>query len=109
MAKRRKLDPNRFKKDDEKGLFSFDPIRRRVLLWGVIAGASGGFFMLRPEVVSQLLGVFIVVLVSNYHINKAARRIPRWHATILSFAGVIVSMFSVILVGNLLIATLQAG
>lgn len=104
MAKRRKLDPNRFQKTDNKSLFSFDPVRRDVLKWGAIAGAAGGFFFLYQNLIAQILGVFVIVLVSNYHISKASRRIPRWHATIVSFIGVTVALFSVIIAGTIIIA-----
>ena len=109
MAKRRRLDPNRFKKQDDKGLFSFDPVRKNLFKWGIIAGAAGGLFMLSPGWIWQIVGVFTVVLISNHHINKAAQRIPRWHATIVSFLGVMLALFGVIALGNLLIAYLQTG
>ena len=107
MAKRRKLDQNRFRKKDEHGIFSFDPIRRDLFKWGIIAGAIGGALMLNPGTIWQIAGVFAVVLISNYHINKAARRIPRWHAVVVSFLAVILSMFGVILLGSLLFAYTQ--
>ena len=103
------MDPNRFKKQDDKGLFSFDPVRRNLFKWGIIAGAAGGLFMLWQDWIWQIVGVFTVVLISNHHINKAAQRIPRWHATIISFLGVMVALFSVIAIGNLLTAYLQSG
>ncbi len=109
MAKRRKLDPNRFKQEDENGMFSFDPIRRDVFKWGLIAGAIGGGLMLNPSLFWQILGVLAVVLISNHHINKAARRIPRWHAVINSFLGVMLAMFGVIFLGSLLIAYVKTG
>jgi hypothetical protein len=109
LAKRKKLDPNRFRKEDDKGLFSFDPIRRSAFTWGLIAGGAGGLFMLQPEIVWQIVGVFAVVLISNYHINKAARRIPRWHATVISFLGVMLAMFGVIILGTIVLAYVRAG
>lgn len=112
MAKKRrrpKLDPNRFVKQDDKSLFSFDPLRRQTFMWGAVAGATGGFFMLRPEIVWQIVGVAAVVFISNYHISKAAQRIPRWHATIISFLGVIVAMFGVIIIGTIVFAYVDAG
>jgi hypothetical protein len=107
--KRRKIDPNRFLKKDDKGVFSFDPVRRDVFKWGVFAGAVGGFLMLRPEIFWQIIGVFAVVFISNYHIAKASRRIPRWHATVVSFLGVMIAMFGVIILGTIILAYLQAG
>lgn len=104
LAKRRKLDPNRFQKTDDKGLFSFDPVRRNVLKWGLIAGAAGGFFFLYQSLIAQIVGIFVIVFVSNYHISKASHRIPRWHATIVSFIGVTIALFGVIIVGTLIIA-----
>jgi hypothetical protein len=109
VARKRRLDPKRFQPKDDKGLFSFDPIRRYVFKWGLIAGATGGLFMLRSEFVWQLIGVFAVVFISNYHINKAAQRIPRWHATIVSFIGVLIGMFGVILLGSVIMVYLQTG
>lgn len=109
MAKRRRINPNRFKQQDDKGLFSFDPIRRRLFKWGMIAGAAGGFFMLRPEIVWQIVGVFIVVLISNYHINRASRQIPRWQATIISFLGAMAAIMLVVFVGTVAITYLGRG
>jgi hypothetical protein len=110
LSKRRRLDPKRFQqKDDDKGLFSFDPIRRYVFRWGLIAGAAGGIFMIRSEFFWQLIGVFAVVFISNYHINKASQRIPRWHATIVSFIGVVIGMFGIILLGSVVLTYFQAG
>jgi hypothetical protein len=45
-----------------------------------------------------------VVFVSNYHIGRAARRIPRWQATVLSFAGVLAALMVVTVVGTLVLA-----
>ncbi len=104
MAKKRKLDPNRFQQQAEGGLFSFDPARRQVLLWGLIAGAIGAFFMIQTQLWWQIVGVLVVVFVSNYHIGRAARRIPRWQATVLSFAGVLVALMVVTVVGTLVLA-----
>ena len=109
MAKRKRLDPNRFQQKDDKGLFTFDPLRRRVFVWGLVAGASGGICMLRTELFWQVLGVFLVVMISNYHINKASRQIPRLHATVWAFAGVLPAMFGVIMTGTIFIAFLQVG
>lgn len=107
--KRSKLDPNRFQQQDDGRLFSFDPIRRDLFKWGLIAGAAGGLFMMRPEILWQIVGVAAVVFISNYHINKASRRIPRWHATIIAFIGVFIAMFGVIIAGTIIISYLQAG
>ena len=107
MTKKRKFDPNRFQQQDSSSLFSFDPIRRDVLKWGAIAGACGGFLMIQPQVVWQIIGVFIIVFGANYHISKASHRIPRWQATVISFIGVIAAMFGVIIVGTIIMAYYQ--
>jgi len=100
------MNPNRFKQQENATLFTLsDPIRRNVLIWGLIAGAAGGFFMLQQQVLWQIIGVFTAVFISNYHITRAARRIPRWHAAVLSFIGMAVAMFSVLIVGSAIIAT----
>lgn len=104
MAKKRKVNPNRFQKQDQASLFSFDPIRRDLLKWGFIAGAVGGLFMLQQGLLWQIVGVFAIVFISNHHISRAARRIPRWHAAIISFLGMMVAVFAVILVGTTLLA-----
>ena len=104
MAKKRKVNPNRFQKQDEQSLFAFDPVHRDVLKWGAIAGASGGLFMLQEGLLWQIVGVFAVVFISNYHISRAARRIPRWHATVISFVGVMVAIFGVIIIGTIVLA-----
>jgi hypothetical protein len=102
VAKKRKTNPNRFQKQDEQRLFTFDPVRRNVLLWGVATGAVGGLFMLQQGLLWQLVGVFAIVFISNYHISRAARRIPRWHAAIFSFVGMMVAVFAIVLVGTTL-------
>jgi len=105
-----KLDPNRFQKQDDNSLFSFDPIRRDTFKWGLFAGGTGGLFMLSTDtIIWPIVGVAFVVFVTNYHINKAARSIPRLHATVMSFLGVMVAMFGVIVIGTVVIAFLQAG
>lgn len=109
MAKRRRIDPNRFQKQDEQKLFALDPIRRDVILWGLIAGAAGGFFMLQPQIVWQIVGVFTAVFISNYRISRAARRIPRWHAAVLSFIGMAIAMFSMLIIGSAIGAFYQTG
>jgi hypothetical protein len=103
MAKRRKLNPKRFQKKNDQGLFSFDPIRRNLMKWGAFAGIAGGFLILFDGVVWQIVGVFTVVIVVNYHISKASRGIPRLHATVNSFIGVVVGLFGVILLGTLIL------
>jgi hypothetical protein len=75
----------------------------------LIAGLSGGLFMLQQQLLWQVMGIFAVVFISNHHINKAARRIPRWHATILSFAAVTVAMFGVIIIGTIIMAYYGLG
>ena len=111
MAKKRKkkLNPNRFQQQDDKGIFSFDPVRRNLFIWGLVAGGTGGFFMLRQDtIIWPIVGVFAVVFIANYQINKAARRIPRFQATIISFAGVMIAMFGVIVLGTVILAFFQA-
>ena len=109
MARKRRQNPNRFQKQDDKSLFSFDPLRRTALMWGLVAGVVGGLCMLRPEFFWQIVGVFLVVGVSNYHISRASRHMPRLHVTIWTFAGVMVAMFSVIMVGTIILAFMRAG
>jgi hypothetical protein len=113
--KRHKIDPNRFKKSkprqvptDNKGMFAFDPIRRDVMMWGFIAGAAGGAVLLIEQLFAQIAGVFIVVLVSNYRINHAAKQISRWHATINSFIGVTAGLILAIAVGTVVISIISA-
>lgn len=105
MAKRRKkLDPNRFQKQDGLGLFSFNPIRRDCIKWGAVAGAAGGAAMLFQSLLGQIAGIMLIVFISNHGISKASRLIPRWQATVLSFIGVMLALFSVIIVGTILIS-----
>ncbi|MCB0193143.1 MAG: hypothetical protein KDJ65_14460 [Anaerolineae bacterium] len=110
MAKRqRKLDPNRFQKQDNQGLLSFDPVRRNTFKWGLIAGAVGGLLMVQVGIIWQILGVMAVVFISNYHIAQATKRIPRWHATIISLVGAMIAMFGVIALATILMVYFQAG
>ena len=107
--KKRRLDPNRFQQQDDKGLFSFDPIRRNTFKWGLAAGAIGGLLMVQVGTIWQILGVFAVVFISNYQIAQAAKRIPRWHATIISLAGAMVAMFTIIAVVTVVAIYFQGG
>lgn len=107
--KKRRLDPNRFQQQDDNGLFSFDPIRRNTFKWGLVAGAVGGLLMVQAGMIWQILGVFAVVFISNYHIAQAAKRIPRWHATVISLAGAMIAMFFVIAVTTLIVIYFQVG
>jgi len=107
--KRKRLNPNRFQKQDDKGLFSFDPIRRNLFMWGLIAGAAGGFFMIRQEILWQIIGVFAIVLVSNRQIEKASRVIPRWHAVVISFVGVMIALIATVFVGTIIASYFQWG
>ncbi len=109
MAKKRKNDPNRFKTSKPQGLFSFDPIRRNVFIWGLVAGAVGGFFIIQQQVIWQIAGVLSSVFIANYHITQAARRIPRWQAAVISFIGMALAMFTLIIVGSLIIAARLGG
>ena len=106
----KKLDPRRFQKQDENSLFSFDPIRRDLFKWGLVAGVAGGFFMVRQDsIIWSIVGIAIVVFVSNYHISRASQKIPRVHATVMSFLGVFIGMFGTIIIGTVILAYLQGG
>ena len=108
MAKRRRLNSNRNQKQGEPGLFAFDPVRKNLIKWGAIAGTLGGFFMVQQSsLLWQIGGVSIVVFVANYHINKAAERIPRWHAVVNAFIGVFIAMFAAIILGTIILATID--
>jgi hypothetical protein len=113
--KRPKVDPNRFKQSkpkpaptDNKGMFAFDPVRRNVMMWGFIVGAAGGAVLLIEQLFAQIAGVFIIILVSNYHINQASQQISRWHATINSFIGLTTGLILSIAVGTIVISILSA-
>ena len=85
-------------------------MRRDVFRWGLLAGATGGFFMLwQNSIWWPIAGVFAVVFISNYRIGKAARQIPRLHATIITFIGVFIAMFGVIILGTVILAYFQVG
>lgn len=109
MAKRRKLDPNRFKQQSSRGFFSLDPVRRNTFKWGLIAGAVGGLLMVQIGTVWQILGVLTVVLISNYQITQASKRIPRWHATVISLIGAMIAMFGVVALTTILAIYFQSG
>ncbi|MCB0212365.1 MAG: hypothetical protein KDJ52_23690 [Anaerolineae bacterium] len=110
MAKRqRKLDPNRFQRQDEQGLLSFDPVRRNTFKWGLIAGAVGGLLMVQVGTIWQILGVMAVVFISNYQIAQATKRIPRWQATVLSLVGAMIAMFGIIALATILMIYFQGG
>jgi hypothetical protein len=110
VAKRRRSDPHRLQKSDQQSLFAFDPIRKGLLKWGTVAGGLGGFFMVqRASLFWQIVGVLLIVLITNYQINKAARYIPRWHAVINAFLGVFLAMFAVIIVGTIILTMLNNG
>ncbi len=106
----KKINPNRFQKQDGHSIFSFDPIRRDIFKWGLLTGAIGGIFMIiQNSIIWPILGVAIIVFVSNYRISKASQRIPRLHATVMSFLGIFIAMFAVIIVGTVVIAYIDAG
>jgi len=66
--------------------------------------------MIRQDsIIWSIVGVAIVVFVSNYHISRASQKIPRVHATVMSFLGVFMGMFGVIIVGTVVLAYLQTG
>ncbi len=103
MTKKRRPNSQSIQQNNNN-LFSFDSIRRDVLLWGGGAGVIGGIFMVQQQMVWQLLGVFVIVFFANFQISRAARRIPRWQAAALSFIGLSTAMFAVIVVGTLIMA-----
>ena len=107
MTKKRKSDLNRFQQSETNNLFSLNPAHRNVMKWSAISGACGGLLMIQPQVLWQIIGVFIVVFVSNYHISKAARYIPRWQAAIITIIGVLTAMFGVIIIGAIFMAYFQ--
>ncbi|MDX1520100.1 MAG: hypothetical protein R3264_00555 [Anaerolineae bacterium] len=107
MAKRRKMNPNRFQKhDDSARLFAFDPLRQDLIKWGLVAGGLGGIFLIQQGLIWQIVGLVIIVFTTNSRINRAAERIPRWHAVINSFIGVLVAMFVVVMLGTIVLAYL---
>lgn len=74
-----------------------------------MAGAAGGFFMIFEQVIWQIIGVLIVVVVANYYISKAAQHMPRLYATVFGFAGVALGMFGMIIIGTIVITYYQTG
>jgi len=110
VAKRkRKLDPHRFVKQDEQPLFAFDPIRRELFQWGMIAGAIGGLFLSQEGFIWQILGYLIIFLIMGRRVDKAAQRIPRWHAIVITFVGTLPVMILVIFFSRLILANLGGG
>jgi uncharacterized membrane protein len=107
LTKKRKSDLNRFQQPENNSLFSLNSAQRNVMKWGAISGVCGGFLMIQPQVLWQIIGVFIVVFVSNYHISKAARDIPRWQATVITIISVLTAMFGVIIIGAIIMANFQ--
>jgi hypothetical protein len=77
--------------------------------WGAIAGFGGGFLMIQPQVIWQIMGVFVTVFLANYHISKAVRHIPLWQAIVIAGIGVLTAMFGVIVIGTIVIAYLQSA
>ncbi len=109
MTKKRKLNPKRFQTPADQKFFTFDKIRINLFLWGMVAGAFGGFFALKSGFVWQVAGIFAMVFISNYHINKAARQIPRWHAAVFSFVGLMLALLTVAILGALAISYFGLG
>lgn len=108
--KRSKLDPNRFKKEpqtDDLGLFAFDPVRQDVFKWGAIAGLLGGVLTISASFMWQMIAILMVALVCNYHIGKAAQYIPRWHAVVMAFLGLMFAIFVSIFFNMIAIMLLQ--
>jgi uncharacterized membrane protein len=109
MTKKRKQNPNRFQKTTDQKFFTFDKIRINLFLWGMVAGAIGGFFALKSGFAWQVAGIFAMVFISNYHINKAAQQIPRWHAALYSFFGLMLALLTVAILGALAISRYGLG
>ena len=110
MAKRRrKLDPNRFQQTDEQELFSFDETRKALFKRGLMAGALSGLFFIQSSFIWQIVGFLIIFFITNPHIEKASRRIPRWHAVFYSLGGTLATMLLIIIIGNLLVVYLAGG
>jgi hypothetical protein len=81
--------------------------RKNLFRWGLVAGAAGGPFLVQPGLVWQIVGFVVIFLISNYHVNRAAQRIPRWHAVFFSLAGAMLAMFVIVTIGSILIAYSQ--
>ena len=110
MAKRkRNLNPNRFQKQDDKGLFSFDEIRKDLFKWGLVAGGTGGVFFIQSGFIWQIVGFLAIFFITSRQIEKAARRVPRWHAVFYCLIGTMAAMFVVIIIGNLILVYLFGG
>jgi hypothetical protein len=107
--KKRRLDPNRFQKPDEQKFLTFDMPRIRVFVWGIIAGIIGGIFALKADIAWTVVGVLIMVTLSNHHINFASRTIPRWHAVIYSFVGLMLGLVTTATIGAITISYLGWG
>lgn len=65
--------------------------------------------MIWQEILWQIVGVFAIVLISNRQIEKASRTIPRWHAVVISFAGVMVALIATVFVGTIVANYFQWG
>lgn len=90
-----KLNPNRFKQEpqsDDLGMFSFDPIRTKLFLWGVTSGVAGGILSINGSFVWQMIIVVVVTLTCNYQIAVASQKIPRPHAITMALLGLAVAM-----------------
>lgn len=110
MAKKKHtLDPNRFQKKGEQRFLALDPTRKELLKWGIVAGVVGGFFLIQNGFIWQILGFLAIFFISSFQIDKAARRIPRWHAVLFSLFGTMPAMLLVIIIGNLILAYLGDG
>jgi len=84
-------------------------MRRALFRQGIVAGAAGGFFMIFEQVIWQIIGALIVVVIANYYISRAARHMPRLHATVFGFAGVALGMFGMIIIGTIVITYYRTG
>ncbi len=107
--KKRKLNPNRFQQQDEQHLFAFDPIRRELFQWGMIAGAIGGLFLAQDGFVWQIIGFLLIFFIIGHRIEKAAQQIPRWQAILLAFIGSLPAMLLVIFFSRLILVNLYGG
>lgn len=61
--------------------------------------------MIQEQIAWQIVGLFVVLFVGNYHVAKAARYIPRWQAALVSFIGVIIALVGVIIISALVLAS----
>ena len=107
--KKRSLNPNRFQQAGDQKFFSFDPVRQEIFKWGAIAGTAGGLLLAQEGFIWQILGFLAIFLISGRQIDKAAQRIPRWHAVAFSLLGTMPTMLVMVVVVRLILASLSGG